>query len=73
MVCMIPFDMSRLDGNVKNEEQLIVYRIINQAKVSCFKLVKVLIMKVNKEIFKTIIIPYLKFLCIVLKVQMVEK
>ena len=43
MVCMIPFDMSRLDGNVKNEEQLIVHRIINQAKVSVLKLQRCLI------------------------------
>lgn len=37
MVCMIPFDMARLDGNVKNEEQLVVHRIINQAKVGISK------------------------------------
>eukprot|EP00111_Clytia_hemisphaerica_P015498 TCONS_00045761-protein len=32
IVCMIPFDMSRLDGKIKDENQLIVNRVINTAK-----------------------------------------
>lgn len=36
MVCIIPFDLSRLDGKDATEENMVVNRILKVAKVRLF-------------------------------------